>query len=559
MSPFAVMQEVVILARVPDPAAARGGSRGDTDPTAEPLPRSSQDSFQVRLDIQLQAGEDAPESDWLRGHGTSGSIRAGQDWDVKVGPWAGQPFPLSLQATAAQVGEGLTATPGQPDVGEPGGQGSPDQGGSVATTVPAGSETAKTVFQVVAGPTDLATQLVLRDATAGEADRTRVSSPGPHPAGSEVGQGLQTGVHSLLLLHRQLPAADGSVERRGEADHSAGQPGGERAVLNDLAELKPGLGSRGAVSDGRFQAGGDLTRTAEIMNHDTEMEFTPLPRTQRSLALATGERDPGTGRFLSPGAVTATPANNRYPAPHLIADDHGLRILHLDPEGHGDRGQAGGLPAGSERGSVQGQGLSHEWRDMNGTPPTPLAALDPGGAAARYGTAREQKTGNAYLSSLAPSVAAPPSSPAAAAARTAALADRAGSEAMGASGTSGQIRTQIADQLLPLADPGKGSQRITLHLDPPQLGKLEVHIQQDDNRLTVTFQTTSPETEHALREGSRELAEILLTRGRYWSEVQVKTEKDGTESRHEKQSNQDDPHQSRRDRSGSRDRRQNGS
>lgn len=130
---------------------------------------------------------------------------------------------------------------------------------------------------------------------------------------------------------------------------------------------------------------------------------------------------------------------------------------------------------------------------------------------------------------------------------------------MGASGTSGQIRTQIADQLLPLADPGKGSQRITLHLDPPQLGKLEVHIQQDDNRLTVTFQTTSPETEHALREGSRELAEILLTRGRYWSEVQVKTEKDGTESRHEKQSNQDDPHQSRRDRSGSRDRRQNGS
>jgi len=151
------------------------------------------------------------------------------------------------------------------------------------------------------------------------------------------------------------------------------------------------------------------------------------------------------------------------------------------------------------------------------------------------------------------------SSPAAGATGAAALADRAGLETTGTPGTSGLIRTQVADQLLPLADSGQGSQRITLHLDPPQLGKLEVQIQQEDNRLTVTFQASSPETEHALREGSRELAEILLTRGRNWSEVQVRTEKDGTESRHEKQSTQDDPYQSRRDRSGSRDRRQNGS
>ena len=118
------------------------------------------------------------------------------------------------------------------------------------------------------------------------------------------------------------------------------------------------------------------------------------------------------------------------------------------------------------------------------------------------------------------------------------------------------FRTQIAEQLLPVAEQTSGPQRITLHLDPPQLGKLEVQLLQEENRLTVIFQTASPETELALREGSRELAEILLTQGRNWSEVQVRTERDGSEDRQEKQSRQDEQDSSRRDRSGSRERRQ---
>jgi flagellar hook-length control protein FliK len=107
------------------------------------------------------------------------------------------------------------------------------------------------------------------------------------------------------------------------------------------------------------------------------------------------------------------------------------------------------------------------------------------------------------------------------------------------SAPSPDIRAQVLTQMMQAPGGIKGDQRVVIQLDPPELGKVEIQFQQNGNQLTVTFLASSPEAEAALREGADELAEVILSRGRQWSDVQVRLEKNEPGNREHRQSGHD--------------------
>jgi len=117
-----------------------------------------------------------------------------------------------------------------------------------------------------------------------------------------------------------------------------------------------------------------------------------------------------------------------------------------------------------------------------------------------------------------------------------------------------EIRAQVLTQMMQTPDGIKGDQKIVIQLEPPELGKVEIQFQQNGNQLTVTFLASSAEAEVALREGADELAEMILARGRQWSEVQVRWEKNESGNREQKQFGHD-AHE-RRGQQGGKERRQ---
>jgi flagellar hook-length control protein FliK len=92
-----------------------------------------------------------------------------------------------------------------------------------------------------------------------------------------------------------------------------------------------------------------------------------------------------------------------------------------------------------------------------------------------------------------------------------------------------EIRAQVLQQLLQMGLPdrptGAGGERVTLQLDPPQLGKVEVQVQAKADHLTVVFKAEHPEVEAALRENVKELVESIVSRGGRWVEVNVRWER----------------------------------
>jgi flagellar hook-length control protein FliK len=98
----------------------------------------------------------------------------------------------------------------------------------------------------------------------------------------------------------------------------------------------------------------------------------------------------------------------------------------------------------------------------------------------------------------------------------------AGGEPAGAHGPSAGVQRQVAVQLLRQEAALTESGRVTLRLDPPELGRVEVTLERRGEQLTVTFAAETATAERALRDGTHELAQILTVRGGRWQDVQVR-------------------------------------
>lgn len=87
------------------------------------------------------------------------------------------------------------------------------------------------------------------------------------------------------------------------------------------------------------------------------------------------------------------------------------------------------------------------------------------------------------------------------------------------------VSRQVTIQLLKHSgDATAPGGRLTLRLDPPQLGRVEVSFEPQGNRLLVTLTAQTPEAERALRSGAGELQHALAGAGGKWHDVQVKIE-----------------------------------
>jgi flagellar hook-length control protein FliK len=78
---------------------------------------------------------------------------------------------------------------------------------------------------------------------------------------------------------------------------------------------------------------------------------------------------------------------------------------------------------------------------------------------------------------------------------------------------------------------------MVLHLEPAHLGRVEVRLQADGQKLEIVFTAHSAEAERALTDGAKELAAAVIggSEGR-WQQVSV---------RHERQDGQRDERQQR--------------
>jgi len=90
-----------------------------------------------------------------------------------------------------------------------------------------------------------------------------------------------------------------------------------------------------------------------------------------------------------------------------------------------------------------------------------------------------------------------------------------------------KIQAQVMQQIAARDLPQSGTQKMTLQLNPGHLGKVEVQIIAQGDRLEVTFTATTTEAMQALRMGADDLTKTLVAQagtqlGTRWQQVDVK-------------------------------------
>jgi len=90
-----------------------------------------------------------------------------------------------------------------------------------------------------------------------------------------------------------------------------------------------------------------------------------------------------------------------------------------------------------------------------------------------------------------------------------------------------KIQAQVLQQIAARDLPQSGTQKMTLQLNPGHLGKVEVQIIAQGDRLEVTFNATTTEAMQALRMGADDLTKALVAQagaqlGTRWQQVDVK-------------------------------------
>jgi len=89
-----------------------------------------------------------------------------------------------------------------------------------------------------------------------------------------------------------------------------------------------------------------------------------------------------------------------------------------------------------------------------------------------------------------------------------------------------QVAAGLADRI-----PAAGEERITLRLDPAQLGRVDVQIVARGEKLSIVFTAETAEVQRALGERADDLVEALLQRGGRFNEIEVRSGREGTEDK----------------------------
>ena len=104
---------------------------------------------------------------------------------------------------------------------------------------------------------------------------------------------------------------------------------------------------------------------------------------------------------------------------------------------------------------------------------------------------------------------------------------------MGADYTAPTSAASVTSQVLRAVGPTVlgGGEQVTIHLDPEELGRVEVRFHATGNRLAVTIVASGAEAERMLREGAKELSDVISQRSARFQTVEVRVEMREQENR----------------------------
>ena len=107
------------------------------------------------------------------------------------------------------------------------------------------------------------------------------------------------------------------------------------------------------------------------------------------------------------------------------------------------------------------------------------------------------------------------------------------------------IRAQVSQQVVEHLRSEMAGQKLTLRLNPEELGQVEINLLALDDKLTVSMSAENKQAEAALKEGTRELADSIGEKSSRFSMVEVRVETRGQQDQGKNEARQDDPRRER--------------
>jgi len=114
------------------------------------------------------------------------------------------------------------------------------------------------------------------------------------------------------------------------------------------------------------------------------------------------------------------------------------------------------------------------------------------------------------------------------------------------------IREQVLQQLSSTLDGKVGNEKVTLQLNPENLGRVEISFNAGGNDLDIVITTDNHEAEQAIREGIRELAEGIAAKSGRWQQVDIRVDQRSQDPGKNESRQDGRREQGRRDESGQR-------
>ncbi|PID80536.1 hypothetical protein CSA17_04080 [bacterium DOLJORAL78_65_58] len=107
------------------------------------------------------------------------------------------------------------------------------------------------------------------------------------------------------------------------------------------------------------------------------------------------------------------------------------------------------------------------------------------------------------------------------------------------------IRNQVSRQVVDHLRSTMAGEKLTLRLNPEELGQVEIHLHALDEKLTISLSAESKQAETALKEGSRELADSIGEKSSRFNLVEVRVATGSRQDQGRNETQQDDPRRER--------------
>ncbi len=107
------------------------------------------------------------------------------------------------------------------------------------------------------------------------------------------------------------------------------------------------------------------------------------------------------------------------------------------------------------------------------------------------------------------------------------------------------IRNQVSRQVVDHLRSTMAGEKLTLRLNPEELGQVEIHLHALDEKLTISLSAESKRAETALKEGSRELADSIGEKSSRFNLVEVRVATGSRQDQGRNAAQQDDPRKER--------------